>query len=248
MPLKRLKSPPAQSPFAPVWEVPLGIEKLNNAETLAGIRKIVLEREPELKQEIKAKPIAGIDDGLTSRWHSFNTFTWNEPPMRQFQEFVKKSYLAYLSALNITRRKCYVQGWANVVRSGGKFAPHCHDQSPYAFVSGNLTVACEDTQTIYYPPYLYRGAPSPKMKVPIQNEPGLLTLFPSAVMHETSPHSGDSERITLAFDIFLQDFDLGGRPGADGIHIVLDDPESFAGNPSGGGNAAANVLSMHRNT
>ncbi|MBS9717562.1 putative 2OG-Fe(II) oxygenase [Pseudohalocynthiibacter aestuariivivens] len=229
MPLKRLKSPPAQSPFAPIWEIPLGIEKLSDAETLAGIRKIVLAREPELKQEIKAKPIAGIDDGLTSRWHSFNTFTWNEPPMRQFQEFVRKSYLGYLSALNISRRKCYVQGWANVVRGGGKFAPHCHDQSPYAFVSGNLTVACEDTQTIYYPPYLYRGAPSPKMQVPIQNEPGLLTLFPSTIMHETSPHNGDSERITLAFDIFLQDFDLGGRPGADGMHIVMDDPAGFTG-------------------
>jgi hypothetical protein len=62
------------------------------------------------------------------------------------------------------------------------------------------------------------------MQVPIQNQPGMLTLFPSTVLHETSPHSGDSERITLAFDIFLQDFDLGGREGEAGLHLVMDDP------------------------
>ena len=30
--------------------------------------------------------------------------------------------------------------------------------------------------------------------------------------------------ITLAFDIFLQDYDLSGRPGAGGLHLVMDDP------------------------
>jgi hypothetical protein len=167
MPLRRLKSPPAQSPFAPVWELPLGIEQLGDAATLATIREIMLAREIQLKQQIPAKPIAGIEDGLTSRWHSFNIFTWDEPAMRLFQDFVKQSYLAYIAALNVQRRKCFVQGWANVVRSGEKFSPHCHDQSPHAFLSGNFTVACKDTQTIYYPPYLYRDAPSPKMRAPI---------------------------------------------------------------------------------
>ncbi len=224
MPLKRLKSPPAQSPFAPVWEVPLGIERLDDAATLVAIREIVLAREAQLKQKIPAKPVAGIEDGLTSRWRGFNIFSWDEPPMRAFCEFVRQSYRAYLAALGLQRRRCFVQGWANVVRDGEKFAPHCHDQSPYAYVSGNFTVACADTQTIYYPPYLYQDAPSPDMQAAISNEPGMLTLFPSAVLHGTSPHAGSSERITLAFDIFLQDHDLGGRPGADGIHMIMDDP------------------------
>ena len=224
MPLKRLKSPPAQSPFAPVWEVPLGIEQLDDAATLAAIREIVLAREVQLMQKIPAKPIAGIADGLTSRWHGFNIFSWDEPPMCAFRGFVRRSYLSYLAALGLQRRRCFFQGWANVVRDGEKFAAHCHDQSPHAYLSGNFTVACADTQTIYYPPYLYQGAPSPKMWMPIQNEPGLLTLFPSAILHETSPHGGDSERITLAFDVFLQDYDFSGRAEAGGLHLVMDDP------------------------
>lgn len=224
MPLKILKSPPAQSPFAPTWVLPLGVEQFNDPQTLSAIRDVVLAREEQLKRRIPAKPIAGIEDGLTSRWHSFNIFSWNEPPMRRFRDFVGQSYRSYLGALGIPRRKCFVQGWANVVRTGEKFAPHCHDQTPHAYVSGNFTVACFETRTIYFPPYLYQGAPSSKMQVAVENQPGMLTLFPSAILHETSPHGGDSERITLAFDIFLQDFDLAGRPGGAGLHMVMDDP------------------------
>lgn len=76
--------------------------------------------------------------------------------------------------------------------------------------------------------YLYKDAQSAGMQAAIRNEPGMLTLFPSAVVHGTSPHAGDSERITLAFDIFLQDYDLGGRQGAAGIHLVMDDPADAA--------------------
>ncbi|MCL5777149.1 2OG-Fe(II) oxygenase family protein [Limibaculum sp. FT325] len=228
MPLKRLKSAPAKSPFAPVWEIPLFLEKLDDAALLAEIRSTVLAREGELKQKIPAKPIAGIDDGLTSRWHGFNIFTWPEPAMRAFHGFIRRSYRAYLAAMGVPRARCYVQGWANVVRGGEKFAPHCHDQSPYAYLSGNFTVACTDTSTIYYPPFLYQGAPREDRSIPIRNERGLLTLFPSTILHETSLYTDGSERITLAFDIFLQDYDLGGRQGMGGMHIVLDDPAVMA--------------------
>ncbi len=72
--------------------------------------------------------------------------------MRAFCEFIRQCYRAYLAALGLQRRRCFVQGWANVVRDGEKLAPHCHDPSPHAHVSGNFTVASADTQTIYYPP------------------------------------------------------------------------------------------------
>ncbi|MBK0400820.1 hypothetical protein H0I76_16590 [Limibaculum sp. M0105] len=228
MPLKRLKSPPARSPFAPSWEIPLYLEKLDDAGLLAAIRETVLAREAELKRKIPARPIAGIADGLTSRWHGFNIFTWPEPPMRAFHDFVRGSYRAYLAALGVPRQRVFVQGWANVVRGGEKFAPHCHDQSPYAYLSGNFTVACTDTQTIYFPPFLYQGAPRIDRSVPVRNEPGLMTLFPSTILHETSVHTDGTERITLAFDVFLQDYDLGGRQGQGGMHIVLDDPAVMA--------------------
>ena len=224
MPLKRLKSPPAQSSFAPRWELPLGIEMLNDPATLTEIRDLVLQREAMLKSQIPARPVSGIEDGLTSRWHSFNIFAWDQPAMRRFRDFVFKAYQGSLTGLGVKRQKCWVQGWANVVRGGEKFAPHCHDQSPHAYVSGNFTVACQDSSTIDDPPYLYQDAPNEKMRMPIQNQPGMLTLFPSAVLHETSQHAGDRERITLASDIFLQDYDLGGGSGPEGLHIVMDDP------------------------
>jgi hypothetical protein len=229
MPLRRFRSPPPKSPFGPAWEVPLWIDTLSDPRVMAEIRSVVLDMEKLLKRDIDPHPVAGINDGLTNRWQGFNIFAWPEPAMRAFQDFVRTAYLNYLQTLGIERRRCYVQGWANVVRSGEKFAPHTHDQSPFAYLSGNFTVACEATSTIYYPPYFYQGSPNPKASLPITNEPGLLTLFPSALLHETSMHNADSERITLAFDIFLQDYDLGGQRGPGAKHLVFDDPATSGG-------------------
>jgi len=229
MPLKRFRSPPPKSPFGPDWDVPLWIDELKDPDTLAAIRDLVLSREQEVKSGIAPHPIAGISDGMTNRWQGFNIFGWPEPEVRALHDFVHASYLEYLEILGLQRRRCYIQGWANVVRQGEKFAPHTHDQSPYAYISGNFTVACEGTETIYHPPYLYQGSPNKRASMAIENEPGMLTLFPSTLYHETSAHPGESERVSLAFDIFLQDQDLSGRIGGQGLHILFDFPqEEFA--------------------
>lgn len=229
MPLRTWRSPPPRTPFAPNWTVPLFIEELSDPAVNREIRSVVLAKEQRLRDEIEPIPISGIEDGLTSRWHGFNIFTWQEPCMRRFQKFVKKAYAKLLEETHAPRTRCYIQGWANVVREGEKLSPHSHDQSPFSYLSGNFCVTSQDSATIYYPPYVYSGSLDPKTSIAIKNRPGMLTIFPSGIFHETSIHKGDRERITLAFDIFLEDVDPRGRAGREGKHILFDDPQAPVG-------------------
>lgn len=224
MPLKIWKSPDPKTIFGPKWMVPLFEERLADPQTVEAIKALVLEKEPTLMQDIAPKPVSGIEDGLTSRWHGFNIFTWTEPPMVAFQNLVKQAYLDYLAAVKAPRPRCYIQGWANTVRHGEKLTAHAHDQLPSSYVSGNFCVATQGSSTIYYPPYHYDEALRQRLAMRVENQPGVLTLFPSGMFHETSAYAQDDVRVTLAFDIHIEDYDAFGAEGTKGQHIVFDDP------------------------
>ena len=50
---------------------------------------------------------------------------------------------------------------------------------------------------------------------PIKNESGHMHLFPSWLPHDTSKHEGDSERVIIAFDIYLKDSPLSSLEHSD---------------------------------
>lgn len=232
MPLHRWTSPRPATPFAPSWAVPIFTAELAQPGINDRIRDLVLSREQGLRQSIEPIPISGLTDGLTTRWHGFNIFTWQDDCMVAFAGFVKAAYLDLLKSIGAPRQRVYIQGWANVIRTGEQLTPHAHDQGRHSYVSGNYCVQASGTATVYYPPYFYRDAPDPKTALNLPNRPGVLTLFPSGIFHSTTANPTPEPRISLAFDIHLQDADPMGRSGAEGRHVLFDDP---AGGPGAGG-------------
>lgn len=223
MPLHHWTSPPPENPFAPSWRVPIYTAEMTDPTINGQIRNLVLSREASLRQTIAPIPISGLRDGLTTRWHGFNIFTWPESCMVTFGQFVRRAYLDLLRSAAVPRRRAYIQGWANVIRTGEKLSPHAHDQGPTSYISGNYCVQAADTATVYYPPYLYKDAPNPHTALSVSNRPGVLTLFPSGIFHATTANLHSEPRISLAFDIHLTDEDPLGRRGAEGHHILFDD-------------------------
>lgn len=224
MPLHRWTSPRPATPFAPSWAVPIFTAELPAPGINDRIRDLVLSREASLKQSIEAVPISGLSDGLTTRWHGFNIFTWPDDCMVAFADFVKGAYRDLLASIGAPRRRAYVQGWANVIRTGENLSPHAHDQGQNSYISGNYCVQASGTSTVYYPPYLYKDALSPNTALSLPNRPGVLTLFPSGIFHATTPNPTPEPRISLAFDIHVLDVDPMGRSGPEGKHILFDDP------------------------
>ena len=61
-------------------------------------------------------------------------------------------------------------------------------------LSGHLCVKVDDTTSTYY-----GGRP-------LRNVSGQMVFFPSTMTHWTNTYMGDSERITIAFDIYSKEW------------------------------------------
>ena len=142
-------------------------------------------------------------NSLTSRAYHFNVLNWYG--VRSLRKCIKKSFNCYTKE---NHQSIYVQCWANVLRKGEKILSHNHrdyENLPFPRISGNLVIY-SDTLTHTF----YDGSP-------IENEIGRLVLFPSDVYHWTDTYLGNSERITIAFDI---------KTYSDWKYDVFDDAKS----------------------
>ena len=158
------------------------------------LTNLILKKEPEI---IKKYPPTGFDgeytDGqtqlgsnsLTSRFYHFNVLGWWGT--RSLRKWIRKGYEIY----NGVSGTLYVQCWANVMRKGEEIKSHNHSQNSNTLdaLSGHLCVQVDRFTSTYY-----QGNP-------ISNENGVITFFPSSMYHWTDKYMGDSERITVAFDI-----------------------------------------------
>ena len=170
-----------------------------NVEKLA---KKILKNEPRI---IKKYPAKGIDlkydfDGqtglglnsLTSRSCQYNLLNWwGIGPLKKW---MRDGYEKYN---NIKGKPLYVQCWANVMRKGEQILPHRHairdGVSPIKYLCGHLSVQVDGSTSTYY-----QGRP-------VLNKLGEMVFFPADVYHWTDRYEKDSERITIAFDIYSKE-------------------------------------------
>jgi hypothetical protein len=208
MNLRIIKSDPPQTPFAPYWDFPVATVLCKDIDTQA-LAKTLLEREEEIKRlpvslNGLGEPTDGFTglgfDNTTSRFSSYNLFTWNDPQI----EALKENILCALAQLEEVYKfkinsPLYAQCWYNVLRKKQKIKPHFHASDPLAFLSGHFNVSVPgNTSTVYLSPINQLNDP---FKLPIQNVEGEMTLFPSYIFHYTTVHKSDSPRITIAFDL-----------------------------------------------
>ena len=174
----------------------------NNIIDLSWLSSRILSNE---KSVIKKYPAKSYDfkydfdgqtglgyESLTSRSCHYNLLSWWGT--RKLKQCIKDGYNTYNSVNN---KHIFVQCWANVMRKGEKIHPHAHSPfqvKPIHALSGHLCVKVDGTTSTYYD-----GSP-------IHNVNGQMTFFPSTVSHWTDRYLGDSERITIAFDICSEEW------------------------------------------
>jgi hypothetical protein len=211
--LNILKSPPPLTPFAPNYEYVIGETFLEDIDTKK-IAKFILSKEKEIikKYKISDKSKATVDaytglgsNSITSRYEYFNLFNFSdaEPELLKLKYKIKKTYNTFLTELKLANwmlKPVYIQCWANVLRKGQQIKPHIHSVDPNCYLGGHFCVQAKDTSTYYINPTNQINTPE-ALKSP--NIPGKLTLFQNSVPHYTDKYEGDSERITIAFDLTL---------------------------------------------
>jgi hypothetical protein len=128
------------------------------------------------------------ENSLTSRFFHYNVLSWWG--VNSLKREIKKNYFKFL---NIKPQPIYVQCWSNVMRRGEQIKPHIHRVKEevlfYSPVSGNLIIDVDQESYTYYD------------DKPILNLNARMVLFSSDILHYTSVYTGNSERISIAFDI-----------------------------------------------
>ena len=209
MKFKRFKSQPPISPYAPTWDFRVGASKCDDID-VNSLSQFLLSKEKEIKKlpssvDKNGKMIDGYTglgtNSTTSKFQSYNLFTWNHPEIRKLRSNIVKSLFKYNDECgNKNPTEVYVVCWYNVLRFGQKINPHMHSTTPHCYLSGHFNVQVNNTSTIYMSPINQLNDPE---VIDIKNKNGDMTLFPSYIFHYTTPHYSFKPRITIAFDLNL---------------------------------------------
>ena len=202
-----LCSEPAQTPFAPTWRYIMGDEWIKGVN-FKNLSKFILSKEKEI---INSYPAPGNNDGytglglnsLTSRYSKYNLLGFNTPEIKQLHKEISRIHNEFIVALKVTNsERIWIQCWANVLRDGEEIKPHLHAVHPFTYLGGHITIQCNEgetvTSTVYINPINQINDPQ---LVYIKNEVGKITLFQNNIPHFTTPHKGNKERISIAFDL-----------------------------------------------
>ena len=217
MNLIKFQSDSALTEFAPQWNFVMAEDSsFSDPEFFKSVSNIILEKESSLissnenKYQQYNKKFNIVYDGdtglgpnsLTSRAIFFNFLSWEDIQVRILHNFIHLKYVEFLDILKIPRRKTWIQCWANVMRDGEEIKKHIHSSHSLTWLGGHVTIACSDTSTFYVNPMnLADGNQVYESK----NEVGKLTLFQNNIPHYTNTHHGSTERISIAFDIIVDE-------------------------------------------
>lgn len=196
MEIINFKNPINKTPFAPTWDYYICVEDISKNINIESLKSIILDKEQEIinTYDFVHDWNTGLgSNSLTSRSNYYNLLKWDNT--KNLKDAIKNTLQKFTYSLGIDiEGKFYIQCWANVLRNDEEINVHHHWHSPYTFLGGHVCLEHNSTSTYYINPYT-------KEEYEIKNEKGKITLFPNWVPHRTNKHTGEVERITLAFDI-----------------------------------------------
>jgi hypothetical protein len=216
MQIVQLTNNPVNTPFAPTWNYfILECEDAIPERIINEFKNFILDKEKEIIEISKSNydsynsDYGIVFDGdtglgptsLTSRSPFYNLFRMDIPCVQEIRKTVLEKYNRYFEILNIPQQDVWIQSWANVMRKGESISEHIHASHENTWIGGQVTIACEDTSTFYKAPVRITEDQIYESK----NYPGKLTLFPDCIPHWTNVHNGESERISIAFDIITNE-------------------------------------------
>jgi uncharacterized protein (TIGR02466 family) len=152
----------------------------------------------------------------------FDLFDWPEPCVQNLKEFCFAQLYHTIAELNgydrptLSKMQYGCESWFHLTRRGGYFAAHNHPLHSWSGVycvrhDGDDPDTDSGKLTFINPNYhgsMYMDVANARLKRPfggapilLRLQPGQLVLFPSWLLHEVMPYDGETERITVAFNV-----------------------------------------------
>lgn len=208
MKIFELKNKAPKSPLAVSWSCVVAEKKVSGIDFDDVSDWILSNREKIAEGSLinKGADRSLIDgsgpNSLTSAYSSFNPFLSEMPGAQQLLKQILDAYIELCSRLDIPRGRTWIHSWVNVHEEGESLPPHVHNAGPYSYLSGHISIKCLETSTIYLSPI---NQLNNEVIYSSKNESGKLTLFQQHIPHLTSTNLAHSPRITIAFDILLDE-------------------------------------------
>lgn len=236
MQLIRFVSDPPLTAFAPSWDYVMGENYIDEPYDgfFNNLCSIILKNKDDIiyktqkqYEEQNVNIFSNQFDGytglgpnsLTSRSNLFNLLIW--PEFKYIKDEILKTYLQFLKEVGVIRRKVYINSWANILSKGQSIKPHLHSVGPLTYLGGHITLTENNTSTVYINPINQLNDP---IEHKSKNEIGKITLFQNNIPHYTTENQIDSPRITMAFDIMVEEQFKQLTETKQNMMVILDDP------------------------
>ena len=199
MEILRLKSEHPISPYAPIWNAPIGFAQWEETDKVDTIREFLLVKEKQILIDLPYRNDGrtGLDsNNVTTRHGRFNTFEFKDecPEIGDLLKWLKFCYFNYIMQDGTRPYNLRIGSWFNVIRKGDCITKHRHSAMFSAYLSGNMHL--DDYETCTYYEHMEQGQE-------VSNFKGGMTLFPSYVEHAVPEYTGTTPRVSIAFDLYL---------------------------------------------
>jgi hypothetical protein len=213
MQIIKFESDPPLTVFAPNWCWIMAEDTLtSDTQFLNRLKEIILLKELDTINSNKEKyntynemhnivydGNTGLgENSLTSRAQFFNILNWDFNETTLLKQYIKVKYNEFLNTIGVEDRSVYIKCWANVLRDGQEIKQHIHASHPLTWLGGHITIACDNTSTFYVNPLMRAEG---DQVYESKNAVGKITFFQNNIPHYTNTHTGNTERISIAFDI-----------------------------------------------
>lgn len=194
------------------WPTPILSKRITAPDMLAGLRETILAKEAEDPK--------GIDKALVRGWHSeTDLMDWEGAGIADLRGVLGEAIAELLRTFTGGegfKGQAVITAWANISRRGGYHRQHTHHTSMLSGVfyvdigkpdadggEFNGVITFSDPRVAVEMIQLPGKPFGDKLKV--TPEPGMLLLFPSWLPHFVDPFHGEGERISVAFNVGLQE-------------------------------------------
>lgn len=207
MQINKMKSLHPLNPYAPTWDISLGITQWMQSSKIDTIRQFMLDKEEYiLSLDLNNDAGTGLTkESITTRHGKYNLFDFVEEclELKELLEFLQISYLEFVEADNTQPYfPLDIVCWFNIIRKGEKINIHRHGTTESAYLSGNMHLDRYSSSGTHYTHF--------DMTKDLPNLKGGLTIFPNWVAHWVDTWKEDIPRVSLAFDLYINQYPYYG--------------------------------------
>ena len=176
----------ANTPFAPVYDIPVYIDDCGDKISEDLVELLVTN-----------------DIGSRETWTEYNIFSRKEFVVGLLSDRIYQVYTDYMIELKkdpLPKDKLWIRGWGVKLNEDEEIPHHAHSFHENTYLSGNISLSNLDTTTDYYFPYI--GWYFDYWE--LENKFGKMVMFPSWLEHKVQPNNTGEVRFSLGFDMFTE--------------------------------------------